>query len=112
MISGLTHPTNEFFTPYRVINYNICNGCWNDPTAAFDRHDFMSCPRHANTPRQFECTRLITADHVKAAIHAFRDLEPTPSPPDSPPRSEPRAGSLDRFLGCGADLFQIKHILF
>jgi hypothetical protein len=31
MISGLTHPSNEFFTPYRVINYNVCNGCRNDP---------------------------------------------------------------------------------
>ena len=71
LISGLTHPTNEFFTPYRVINYNVCNSCWNDPTAAFDRHDFLSCPRHKDTPRQFECTRLITADHVKATIRSI-----------------------------------------
>jgi hypothetical protein len=28
----------------------------------------MYCPRHKDTPRQFECTRLITADQVKAAI--------------------------------------------
>jgi hypothetical protein len=27
-----------------------------------------SCPRHKDTPRQFECTRLITADHVRAII--------------------------------------------
>jgi hypothetical protein len=25
-------------------------------------------PRHANTPRQFECTRLITAEQVKQTI--------------------------------------------
>ena len=31
MISGFTHPTNEFATPYRVINYHACNSCWNDP---------------------------------------------------------------------------------
>jgi autotransporter strand-loop-strand O-heptosyltransferase len=68
LISGLTHSTNEFFTPHRVINYNVCNSCWNDPTAAFERHDFLSCPRHRDTARQFECTRLITADHVKATI--------------------------------------------
>jgi len=68
MISGFTHPRNEFATPYRVINYHACNSCWNDPLAAFDRHDFMSCPRHRDTPRQFECTRLITAGHVKAVI--------------------------------------------
>src|SRR5215472_3810488 len=68
MISGVTHPLNEFATPYRVINYHTCNSCWNDPRAAFDRRDFLSCPRHKNTPRQFECTRLITAEQVKQAI--------------------------------------------
>ena len=68
MISGVTHPTNEFATPYRVINYHACNSCWNDPLAAFDRFDFMTCPRHKDTPRQFECTRLITAEHVNATI--------------------------------------------
>jgi len=68
LISGLTHPRNEFMTPYRIVNYHACNGCWNDPREDFDRTDFLSCPRHANTPRQFECTRLITADHVKAVI--------------------------------------------
>jgi autotransporter strand-loop-strand O-heptosyltransferase len=68
MISGFTHPTNEFTTPYRVVNYHACNGCWNDPKYRFDHHDFLWCPRHAGTPRQFECTRLITADHVKAVI--------------------------------------------
>jgi autotransporter strand-loop-strand O-heptosyltransferase len=68
MISGFTHPTNEFATPYRVINYHACNGCWNDPHHRFDHHDFLWCPRHANTPRQFECTRLITAEQVKQTI--------------------------------------------
>jgi autotransporter strand-loop-strand O-heptosyltransferase len=68
MISGVTHPTNEFATPYRVINYHACNSCWNDPLAAFNRLDFMTCPRHKDSPRQFECTRLITADQVKSTI--------------------------------------------
>ena len=68
MISGFTHPTNEFATPYRVINYHACNGCWNDPHHRFDHKDFLWCPRHANTPRQFECTRLITAEQVKQTI--------------------------------------------
>jgi autotransporter strand-loop-strand O-heptosyltransferase len=68
MISGFTHPTNEFTSPYRVINYHACNGCWNDVRHRFDHHDFLWCPRHAGTPRQFECTRLITPEHVKAAI--------------------------------------------
>ena len=68
MISGVTHPLNEFATPYRVINYHACNSCWNDPLVGFDRTDFLSCPRHKNTPRQFECTRLITAEQVKQTI--------------------------------------------
>jgi hypothetical protein len=28
----------------------------------------IDCPRHANTPRQFECTRLITAEQVKQVV--------------------------------------------
>lgn len=68
MISGFTHPTNEFHTPHRIINYHACNSCWNDPRVRFDHKDFLWCPRHANTPRQFECTRLITAEHVKQVI--------------------------------------------
>ena len=68
MISGFTHPRNEFATPYRVINYHTCNSCWNDPLAGFDRHDFFSCPRHKDTARQFKCTWLITAEQVIATI--------------------------------------------
>ncbi len=68
MISGFTHPTNEFTTPYRVINYHTCNSCWNDVRHRFDHKDFLWCPRHAGTARQFECTRLITSDQVKDAI--------------------------------------------
>ena len=54
MISGFTHPLNEFHTPYRVINYHACNSCWNDVRVRFDHKNFLWCPRHANTPRQFE----------------------------------------------------------
>ena len=68
MISGFTHPTNEFTTPYRVINYHACNSCWNDPRVRFDHKDFLWCPRHAGTPRQFECTRLITPAQVLQTI--------------------------------------------
>jgi autotransporter strand-loop-strand O-heptosyltransferase len=67
LISGFTHPTNEFATPYRVINWHSCNSCWNDDTAHFDSHDrtdFLWCPRHKDTPRMFECSRLITAHQV------------------------------------------------
>ena len=68
MISGFTHPTNEFATPFRVVNWHACNGCWNDPKLRFDHKDFLWCPRHAGTARQFECTRLITAQQVMLVI--------------------------------------------
>jgi autotransporter strand-loop-strand O-heptosyltransferase len=71
MISGFTHPLNEFATPYRLINYHTCNSCWNDPALRFDHKNFLWCPRHKDTPRQFECTRLITVDHVKATIQSI-----------------------------------------
>ncbi len=64
MISGFTHPNNEFFTPYRIINWHTCNSCWNDPRHQFDHKDFFWCPRHKGTERQFECTRLITGSQV------------------------------------------------
>ena len=68
MISGFSHPTTEFYTPYRVINYHACNSCWSDPKHRFDHSDFLWCPRHKDTPRQFECTRLITTKQVKSII--------------------------------------------
>jgi autotransporter strand-loop-strand O-heptosyltransferase len=71
MISGFTHPLNEFGTPYRVINYHTCNSCWNDPHHRFDHKDFLWCPRHKDTPRQFECTRLITVDQVKTIMQSI-----------------------------------------
>jgi autotransporter strand-loop-strand O-heptosyltransferase len=78
MIAGFTHPLNEFATPYRIINYHACNGCWNDPAHLFDHHDFLWCPRHKNTPRQFECTRLITADHVKSVLRTIPGFRAPP----------------------------------
>ncbi len=74
MISGFTHPTNEFETPYRVINWHACNSCWNDPKHRFDHKDFMWCPRHVGTPRQFECTRLITSEQVISIMKKIPDL--------------------------------------
>jgi len=71
MISGFTHPKNEFFTPYRVINWNVCNSCWNDDTTSFeaeDRQDFLWCPRHKSSHRMFECSKAITSDQVISTI--------------------------------------------
>lgn len=64
LISGFTEPFNEFYTPYRVTNYFVCHGCWNDLRENFDHHDYMYCPRKKGTDGEFECTRLITGLHV------------------------------------------------
>lgn len=68
MISGFTNPTNEFYTPYRIINFHTCNSCWNDMRIDFDHFDFLWCPRHKGTDRQFECSRLITSEQVIKVI--------------------------------------------
>jgi autotransporter strand-loop-strand O-heptosyltransferase len=89
LISGFTHPTNEFATPYRVINWHACNGCWNDVRHRFDHKDFLWCPRHAGTSRQFECTKLITAGHVIAMLRRIPDLiEPIQDGASAPDRGE------------------------
>jgi autotransporter strand-loop-strand O-heptosyltransferase len=87
LISGFTHPVNEFATPYRVINYHTCNSCWNDPKVRFDHKDFMWCPRHAGTSRQFECTRLITSEQVKRVITGISGFG---APAVGPVRKDPR----------------------
>jgi len=64
LISGFTHPRNEFETPYRVINRNVCNSCANDVRLQFDPSDAFWCPRQGETPRMFECSKQINPEHV------------------------------------------------
>lgn len=64
MISGFTHPVNEFYTPHRIFNANSCNSCWHDVRHTFQHYDFTFCPKHKGTERQFECTRDISSDYV------------------------------------------------
>ena len=61
MISGFTLPSNEFFTPYRVINYQVCHGCHND-LRVDDKNHF--CPYYQGTEREMECSKAITAEQV------------------------------------------------
>jgi autotransporter strand-loop-strand O-heptosyltransferase len=74
MVSGFTHPNNEFHTPYRVINWHTCNSCWNDVRHRFDHKDFLYCPRHKGTDRQFECTRLITGEQVIGVLKRIPEI--------------------------------------
>lgn len=64
IISGFTHPSTEFNTPYRVFSTHVCNSCWNDIRHQFQHNNFFYCPRHRDTPKQFECTRAISHQHV------------------------------------------------
>ncbi len=64
LISGFSLPKTEFFTPFRIINKNVCYGCWNDPNYNFDKGDWNWCPKLKGTDRQFECSKEITAQTV------------------------------------------------
>ncbi|AYN27027.1 autotransporter strand-loop-strand O-heptosyltransferase [Buttiauxella sp. 3AFRM03] len=74
LISGFTLPNCEFSTPYRVFSPHVCNGCWDDVRIDFDHKDFLWCPRHKGTERQYECSRAITGQQV---IGHLRRLQQT-----------------------------------
>ncbi|WP_426067058.1 autotransporter strand-loop-strand O-heptosyltransferase, partial [Gluconobacter sp. NFX36] len=79
LISGFTRPENEFSTPYRVINWHACNGCSNDIRCVLDTSNYLWCPRHEGTPRQFECSKLIAPEQVMDIIKTIPNLlEDTP----------------------------------
>lgn len=73
MISGFSDPNCEFKNKnYRVIEREVCHGCFNDSSIKFDKGDWNWCPRLKNTERMFECTKSITpsmvADHIQNLI--------------------------------------------
>ena len=70
LISGFTKPDNEFNTPYRVINKDVCNSCWNEEE--FDRANWNWCPYHEGTEREFECSKEITFEMVMQKIDTVR----------------------------------------
>ena len=65
MISNFTQKDHEFTIDCtRIIDESICHGCWNKPQFKFDKGNWNYCPEHEDTPRQFECHKLITIDKV------------------------------------------------
>jgi len=69
MISGFSKPICEFQENcIRVINENVCNGCFNDEKYEFNRGDWDWCPAHKGTPRQYECSKTITPQMVISKI--------------------------------------------
>lgn len=72
MISNFTLPEHEFQSNcIRITNNQVCNGCWNNPNFKFDKGDWDWCPIWKNTPRHFECHKLITAPMI---IEKIKDL--------------------------------------
>ena len=69
MISGCTEKWLEFENKIqRVINEDVCHGCFNSTEFSFDRGNWNYCPRHSGTVREFECTKRITPVMVKYAV--------------------------------------------
>lgn len=50
----------------RITDKTVCHGCWNlvGKEFTFDPKDWYWCPKHKDTPRQFECHKSITPDFV------------------------------------------------
>ena len=65
MICGFSQDWFEFYTPYRVANRLVCNGCFNDTKTVFSS---MPCLFHKNTPREWECQKKISPRMVIDAI--------------------------------------------
>jgi autotransporter strand-loop-strand O-heptosyltransferase len=69
MISGFTHPFMEFSNKtLRIINKEVCHGCFNDVQYKFDRGDWWWCPVHKGTSRSFECSRTLSPDDILIKI--------------------------------------------
>lgn len=67
LISGFSEAYTETKqNTYRVINKNVCTGCFN--SHKLDAGDWNWCPINKNTNKQFECTKTITAKHVISKI--------------------------------------------
>ncbi len=66
LISGITNPWCEFYTPYRILNRHVCHGCYNDIRADFKNN---LCPYHGGTERELECSKKIAPVQVIKAIN-------------------------------------------
>jgi autotransporter strand-loop-strand O-heptosyltransferase len=72
LISGFSEPYQEMKDVYRIINEDVCHGCF--ARHLFDKGDWNWCPDHKGTDRQFECTKSITFQMVKPKIDKMLNL--------------------------------------
>jgi autotransporter strand-loop-strand O-heptosyltransferase len=74
MISNFTTPDHEFQSNCtRIVNLEVCNGCWNNPVFKFNKGDWNWCPEHEDTPRHFECHKSISTEMVIKEIKKILD---------------------------------------
>jgi autotransporter strand-loop-strand O-heptosyltransferase len=67
LISGFSEKwTETTLDTYRVINENVCHGCFN--RSRLDAGDWNWCPDHKDTQRQFECSKEISSKMVIGQI--------------------------------------------
>ena len=66
LISGVTQDWYEFYTPYRVSNRFVCNGCFNDIRAPLFAVNV--CWRYKGTKRELECQKNISPRQVIDAV--------------------------------------------
>ena len=72
LISGFSHKWTETQSnTYRVINENVCHGCFN--MCRLDAGDWNWCPILKDTNRMFECTKSITSDMVIKQIKKIKE---------------------------------------
>ena len=65
MISNFTNEDHEFVSNCtRIVNKDVCNGCWNNPMFKFDKGNWMWCPVNEDSPKHFECHKAITSKYV------------------------------------------------
>lgn len=74
LISGFSEDYTETQTnTWRVINKNVCTGCFN--THKLDPSDWNWCPVNKGTNKQFECTKSITSQMVITEINNLIKLK-------------------------------------
>jgi autotransporter strand-loop-strand O-heptosyltransferase len=60
MIANFSEEWHEFSDAIRVVNKEVCHGCWNNPNFKFDKGDWNWCPINKGTPNQHICQKSIT----------------------------------------------------
>jgi autotransporter strand-loop-strand O-heptosyltransferase len=70
MITGTTEEGNEFQKNCTTVsNRTVCNGCFNKSHLnTFNTGDWLWCPEHKGTKRQFECTKTIKPEMVMKVV--------------------------------------------